>query len=313
MARVPATPPSPPRSLPAAGQPPLPPWPGRRVDLGEGAVFVRRVPETSGGEPALYVHGLGGASTNWTDLGYLLADRFDGAALDLPGFGRSGPPVAGRYPLDVHARAVVAAAERLFDAPVHLLANSLGGAVAVRVAAERPDLVRTLTLVSPALPDLRPRRGGDPRLALLLVPVLGEWLAGRMARASPQARVRRLLAMCYADPSRVHPDRVAEAEEEVLRRTSLDYGDNALVGSLRGLVGAWLTVGARSLWRQAAAVRAPTLLVWGRQDRLVDVAVGRRAQRAMSAARLLVLDDAAHVAQLERPEAVAAAVLDLVQ
>jgi pimeloyl-ACP methyl ester carboxylesterase len=49
---------------------------------------------------------------------------------------------------------------------VHLVGNSFGGAVALTVAARRPELVRTLTLVSPAMPDLRPdpRRVSDPRL-----------------------------------------------------------------------------------------------------------------------------------------------------
>ena len=54
--------------------------------------FVRRTPATRpGAEPALYVHGLGGSSQNWTDLAYLLADRLDGEAIDLPGFGHSDP------------------------------------------------------------------------------------------------------------------------------------------------------------------------------------------------------------------------------
>ena len=59
--------------------------------------------------------------------------------------------------------------------PVHLAGNSLGGAVCVRLAARRPDLVRTLTLISPALPDLRPRVL-PMRVALLCTPGVGPWL-----------------------------------------------------------------------------------------------------------------------------------------
>src|SRR4051812_19468620 len=79
----------------------LPPWPGEDVAVHGGEVFVRFTPwrgpvEESGGaaprERALYVHGLGGASTNWTDLAALLAVRVEGWAIDLPGFGRSQPP-----------------------------------------------------------------------------------------------------------------------------------------------------------------------------------------------------------------------------
>lgn len=128
-----------------------------------------RPPERSGLPPALYVHGLGGSSQNWSALMPLLQDVVDGEAVDLPGFGDSPPPDDGNYSVTGHARAVI----RLLDAeergPVHLFGNSLGGAVATRVAAVRPDLVRTLTLVSPALPEIRVQWPAVPT-ALLAVP-----------------------------------------------------------------------------------------------------------------------------------------------
>src|SRR5438309_1353062 len=93
----------------------LPPWPGER----EAGLLVRRTPP-QGNEPALFVHGLGGASTNWTDLMGLLADEVDGAALDLPGFGWSDPPTGPTYRLGVHVRAVVETLERWDRGPVHL-------------------------------------------------------------------------------------------------------------------------------------------------------------------------------------------------
>ena len=120
------------------------PWPGSFA----GSLFVRQGPR--GAEPGLFVHGLGGSATNWTDLMELLGDAVDGQALDLPGFGRSAPPADGRYTVGAHARAVVHHLEASRRGPVHLFANSLGGAVSIRVAVDRPDLVRTLTLVSPS-------------------------------------------------------------------------------------------------------------------------------------------------------------------
>ena len=54
--------------------------------------YVRHTPGRGDAtEPALYVHGLGGSAGNWTDLAYLLSDRLDGEAIDLPGFGFSDP------------------------------------------------------------------------------------------------------------------------------------------------------------------------------------------------------------------------------
>ncbi|MDP9101900.1 MAG: alpha/beta hydrolase [Actinomycetota bacterium] len=288
---------------------PLPPWPGEEV----AGLFVRSTPATPGAEPALFVHGLGGASTNWTDLMGLLSHRLAGDALDLPGFGHSDPPRDGAYRLGTHVAAVVRVIEERARGPVHLFGNSLGGAVSTRVAATRPDLVRTLTLVSPALPSLAPRRGADPRLPLLLVPGLGRLAQRQLARRSPEQRARGVIALCFADPAAVPAVRVQEAVEEALRRSALPWAEAAMTGSLRGLVGSYLERGPRSLWAQAATVTAPTLLVWGAKDRLVDVALAPRALGAFRNGRLLVLPSVGHVAQLERPEAVARAFLAMLE
>jgi pimeloyl-ACP methyl ester carboxylesterase len=283
-----------------------PPWPGAL----EGEVFVRRAP-ASGASAAVFVHGLGGASTNWTDLMGLLAPTFDCAALDLPGFGWSPPPTS--YALRTHVRAVINLLERQGRGPVHLFGNSLGGAVSTRVAARRPDLVRTLTLVSPALPSLRPRRDLDPRLPLLALPGMSQLMRKRMGEVSPEQQSNIMLELCYADPSVVPEERRREAVAEITRRAGLAHGQAALTGSLRGLIGAYLERGERSLWRQAGSVRVPTLLIWGTQDRLVDVSLAPRALAAFPSSRLLVLPDVGHVAQLEQPETVARAFRALVE
>ncbi|GFJ89885.1 hypothetical protein Prum_035270 [Phytohabitans rumicis] len=152
-----------------------PPWPGRSVLVDGSATYVRDTPGTApGAEPALYVHGLGGSSTNWTDLAGLLSDRLDGQAIDLPGFGRSEP--ARRYTVAALADRVIRWIEHSDRGPVHLFGNSLGGAISVRVAGTRPDLVRTLTLVSPAMPFLDPRRSTQARvLPLLALPRGSGW------------------------------------------------------------------------------------------------------------------------------------------
>ena len=179
------------------------------------------------------------------------------------------------------------------------------------MAAYRPELVKTLTLVSPALPDLRPRRGTDPRLALLLLPGLAEVAGRQLRKQSPDARARAVLELCFGDPSVIAPQRLAEAVDEARRRTGLPHAETAFLRSLRGLVAAQVQRGPHALWRQAASVSAPTLLVWGDRDRLVDVSVAPRAARAFADSRLLVLEGVGHVAQMERPETVARAFLAL--
>jgi pimeloyl-ACP methyl ester carboxylesterase len=260
----------------------------------------------------LLVHGLGGSATNWTDLMGLLRNDFDVAALDLPGFGWSDPPAGRDYSLRGHARVVADAIETLADGPVHLVGNSLGGAVTTLVAAERPDLVRTLSLVAPALPVLRPRTS-NAHLPALAAPWIGQRLARRLGRYPVEQRVRASIALCFADPSRVSPQRVEEAIAEASRRAHLEYDGDAVLLTLRGLLASYVVRGPSSLWRAAARVQAPTLLIYGQRDRLVDPRSALRAARTFPSARLLVIPNAGHLAQVEHPEPVASAIRRLVR
>ena len=287
------------------------PWPGHEVVLDGTVTHVRRTPGAPGSEPALYVHGLGGSSTNWTDIAALLSDRLDAEALDLPGFGQSDPAPRGGYTLRALSRRVGKLIEHRDRGAVHLFGNSLGGVIAIHLAATRPDLVRTLTLISPAMPDFRPRPGSDPLLPLLLVPGVGSVAERRLATRTPRQRAQSVINICFADPSRVPEHRLAEAAEEVARRNEQSWAMDALVRTTRGLVGSYLTPGPRSLWRVAARVSAPTLIVWGKQDRLVGVSLAPRLAAVIRDSRLLVLDGIGHTAQLEAPDTVARAVLGL--
>lgn len=285
-----------------------PAWPGRVVELPTAPLHVRTAaPAAADAEPAVLVHGLGGSATNWTDVMGLLSDRLDAVAPDLPGFGWSPPPPSGDYSLRAHARAVAELIESRRAGPVHLLGNSLGGTVSLVVAATRPELVRTLTLVSPALPVLRPR-ASNAHLPALALPFAGQRLARRLGRLPVEQRVRATLAMTFADPSRVQAQRVDEAVIEARRRLGLEHEADAVLGSLRSLLTAYLRPRAWPLWRLAEVVRAPTLLVYGLADRLVDPRTASRAARAIPQARLLVLPDSGHVSQMEHPEVVAGAV-----
>lgn len=283
----------------------------RTVSLGELTLSVRgRAAQRDGLPPALYVHGLGGSSQNWSALMELLAGSVDGEAVDLPGFGHSPPPASGDYSVSAHARAVIRHLDAAGRGPVHILGNSMGGAVSTRVAAVRPDLVRTLTLVSPALPELRPQRTALPT-ALLAVPGVAE-LFGRITRDwTAERRTREVLALCYGDPARVSPEGFEAAVEEYARRLTLPYFWDSLAGSARGIVNAYTLGGQHSLWRQAERVLAPTLLVYGGRDLLVSFRMARRANAAFRDSRLLTLPEAGHVAMMEYPDVVAGAFREL--
>jgi pimeloyl-ACP methyl ester carboxylesterase len=291
-----------------------PPWPGRAVAVDGTRTYVRETPPIAAGtEPALFVHGLGGSSANWTDLAGLLAHRLDGQAIDLPGFGRSDP--ARSYSLGTFADRIARWIEHSGRGPVHLFGNSLGGSIVVRVAATRPDLVRTLTLISPAMPFLDARRSAHGRMVpFLLLPRVERLAARRMAAVTPDQLARQILELCFADPTRIAAQRMAEAVEETKLRYEVPWYLDAYVRTLRSLVGSFVRAylpGSGSLWRLAARITAPTLVIGGELDRLVDTRVAAQAARVIPDSRLLMLSGVGHVAQMEVPELVARSVIGL--
>ena len=307
----------------------LPPWPGEEIPVRGGEVFVRRTPWTGpvdgrvDGAPrerALYVHGLGGASTNWTDLAALLAVRFDGWAVDLPGFGRSQPPERHRYSIQGHVRAVIDVLEHVVaqpgegaGRPVHLLGNSLGGLVSMLVASRRPDLVASLTLISPAMPVYRVPAAFSRLLLLLLVPGVPTLAERRLAGVTPEQSVRAMIRMCFGQPSRVPRERVEQAVQEMRERSEQPWAHRALARNMRGLITSYLRIGSANAWRAARTLQPPTLVLWGGRDKLVDPALAPRLAATIPDARLLVLPEVGHVAMLEAPEETARAVLGMVE
>lgn len=297
--------------LPAL-HPPRPAWPGEIVEAGGVRLHVRRTPGPAT-TTAVYVHGLGGSATNWTDLAWLLSGHANGIAVDLPGFGGSEPTPGFSYSLEAHGDALARFLRGLGTGPVHLFGNSMGGAIAMRFAARHPHLVRTLTLVSPAVPDLRPSLGrlSDPRLPLAFLPVVGSVVRRQMAAVPPRERVRQVMRLCYADMSRIPDSRLDEATREYAERATLAWAGPALTLSMVGLVRAWMTPGPRSLWTVARQVTMPSLVIWGAEDKLVSVRKAPRIASLLPHGRLLVLPRTGHVAQMEHPETVARAVLGM--
>lgn len=288
---------------------PIPHWPGRTVSLAAGEqVYVAETPRSvqdKNKELVLCVHGMSGAATNWTDFMGKLVPDFACAAVDLPGSGFSPPPAAKRgYSITALAGTVIRLIEALDCGPVHLAGNSMGGAVSIRVAASRPDLLRTLTLVSPVLPDLmiRPELLRFPIAGL---PVVGDWVMRRTQRVPAENRVAGVVATCYNDPAAMHPDRFWHDVAELKRRDGLSYSATTLSRAARTIVAENLRPRKYSLWRAAERITVPALVTFGSRDRLVNPRLAAPARRAFRDATVMVLPQTGHVAQMERPELVA--------
>ncbi|MFJ3220802.1 alpha/beta fold hydrolase [Kitasatospora sp. NPDC086801] len=272
------------------------------------AEYVRSAAPAAG--TAVFLHGLGGWTHNWAHLIDLLRTSAHCLALDLPGFGRSAPPPDGEVTVERQAAAVAGHLDRGGHRRVHLVGNSLGGLIALRLAAQRPDLVGTLTLISPVLPTFPPAPA--LRVALLGLPGAPRLHSRLLAAQSPDRQLDDLYRLIYADPALVGAEQRAVEARERRRRAELPYAQDMLAEGVRAVVRALLRRGEASAWHLARRVTAPTLLVYGRDDALVPFRTASRAYAAFRDARLLTLPGVGHVAMQERPAPVATAIRALI-
>lgn len=283
---------------------------GRTVDL-DGPVHYADFGGPPDGPPIVLVHGLGGSHLNWALVGSGLAAHARVLAPDLAGFGLTEPlgratTVPGNAAL-LHRFLVEVVGE-----PALLVGNSMGGMISTVVAAGRPDSVRGLVLVDPALPHPRgvpPDRVVFGTFARYAVPGIGERFMARERRdQTAEDVVRQVMDICCADPS-VVPDELVEASAALVRRRAGVPGlDRAFLVAARSL----LLINARPARYRAAmrAVRTPVLVIHGGRDRLVPVLAARQVVAANPSWRLEVLPDVGHVPQMEAPERVTKLVLD---
>ncbi len=231
------------------------------------------------GEPVVLIHGLGSYIGDWKPQIDALSRAFRVIAIDLRGHGRSGKP-AGPYSIPLFAADVAEVADSLRFGPAHIVGLSLGGAVAFQLAVDRPELVRTLTIINsgPAFVMTSLALRFAIALRLVVLKVFGLKTLGGMI-------VKKL----FPKPGQ-EPLRRAFLEHYVLNDRS------AYEASTRALVG-W-TVADR-----LQEIRCPVLVISGDRD-YTPVAAKEPYVAALPNARLVVVPDGGHACTIERPDEV---------
>ena len=236
---------------------------------------LRYTAQGEGAETVLLVHGFGGDLDNWLFNLDALAAGATVVALDLPGHGPAPAPIP-----DPSVPGLAAAVLDFMDAAgveaAHLVGHSLGGAVALALAADAaPGRVRSLALVCPAGlgPDID--RG---------------YIDGFVSSGS-RRQLKPVLERLFADPGLVNRSLV----DGVLRYKRLDGVTEALAaladGVFPGGAQAWVAPGA------VAGLAVPVLVVWGAEDRIVPASHAEAA--AAAGATVEIVEGTGHMVQME--------------
>ncbi len=244
--------------------------------------------EAGSGPTVVLVHGFTGAKEHWLPLMARLSARFHLIAPDLPGWNASERQPGVDYGVVAQAERLQAFIAALGSEPVILVGHSMGGHISGLLAADHPEQLQRLVLMSSA---------GVPFAD-------NDFIRGVAAGDNPfavhsRADLHRQMALVFGTPPflpwpadlALARQRAADADFEsaVLTRISAPEQRYALAARL-------------------ADMRMPVLLLWCRQDRVIDVSAVHAFRAGLTDSRSVVLEGCGHMPMMERRDAVAKAI-----
>jgi pimeloyl-ACP methyl ester carboxylesterase len=266
------------------------PPPSDFIELKGMAVHLRDEGPRADAAPIVLLHGTSASLHTWEGWAKGLRAQRRVITLDLPGFGLTGP-FSGQYPRDDYrgdamARFVIDVLDQLGVARFVVGGNSMGGEIAWRVASLAPQRAQGLILVDASgtnfTPDSMPLG-----FYLARIPVL----RGIGEHVLPKVLVAQGVKNVYGDPSKVSAELVDRYFELTLRE-----------GNRRALGLRVQQLERGEHVARIAALKVPTLILWGGRDRLIPVAQAQEFKRLIAGSELVVFDTLGHVPHEEDPE-----------
>ncbi len=245
------------------------------------------------GETVVLLHGFGADKDNWLQWSWYLRKTHHLICPDLPGFGESATDPAGDYHTSTQAERLHRFLEALAVEQCHLVGNSMGGMIALRYALVHPDSLSTMTLIDAAglstthenAFQLATQRG-ERQLVIRRPEDIDQLLALAMHKPPPApARFKRVMFE-RAKKQEQHLDAVFDGLNNE-RQSPLDD--------------------------QLAQIATPTLIIWGRQDQLLDVSSAEVLANGLPNNRCEIMEETGHVPMMERPKASARMQLDFMR
>ncbi|HHP7245310.1 MAG TPA: alpha/beta fold hydrolase [Elainellaceae cyanobacterium] len=252
--------------------------------------------------PILFLHGFGGGASayEWSKVYSVFANTHRVIAPDLLGWGKSSHPMR-RYQIEDYLTSLTEFIQHVSSSPVTVVASSLTGAFAVRLAVQSAELFKSLYLVCPSgFTDFGNAAGRRIPLPIIDTPGLDRLIY--TIGATNEFAVRNFLEQfLFAQRDRVTNEMVAA----YLKSAQQPNADYAALAFLKGQLYFDLSLDLPKL-------TIPTAIVWGAQAQFTPVSVGRRlaALNPRAVQRFHEVPDAGVLPHLERPGVVAGLLLD---
>jgi pimeloyl-ACP methyl ester carboxylesterase len=250
--------------------------------------------EAGQGPPIILLHGFGGCSYSWRFLAPVLAQDHRVYTIDLKGFGLSDKPEDGNYAVRDQADMVSAfiRSQDLHD--LVIVGHSMGGAVTLMtyslVRNDQPDRIKRLVLIDSA---------GYPQklpwfIWLAKAPVLAS-VGGKLV--SPRFAAYLVLKKCYYDDEKITEEQI----DTYAYYGSLPGAREAVVQTAKQI----MPDDIDALIAQYKTISVPVLIVWGAEDEVVPLDVGKKFKQDIPNSELVILPKCGHMPPEEEPGAMA--------
>lgn len=255
--------------------------------------------EMGDGKPVILLHGFAASTFTWRHLAPVLAETNKVYLLDLKGFGGSPKPDDSAYTIFDQAHLVLKFIEKHQLTNFSIIGHSYGGGVSLVTALllnkNSPGTLNKLVLIgsiaySQEIPFF---------IELLATPFLG----GLVANTVPVTfQVRNVLDKAYYNDDLI--------TEEVVQAYSVPLGEDSAVNALLSTAKSIIPSNIEELSLEYPLIKVPTKLIWGKQDEIVPLEVGKKLNQSISDSSLLVIEDCGHIPQEECPDLAVPPIID---
>jgi abhydrolase domain-containing protein 6 len=253
--------------------------------------YVERDGDRADAPTLVLLHGYTGSKENWYRVVHALDRRYRIVIPDLPGWGQSERKLGADYGYAAQADLVAAFIDKISDRPVVLVGHSMGGGIAAVVAARYPDDVASVALLNASGVRFKDNRFGV------------EVLDGKNPFAvTDAASLDHYLGLLFEDAA-ARPSIPWPAQRGVI---AFRRGEGAFEQAVLDRIGRG---DERFLpYEVAGDIHKPALLLWCRQDRVIDASAIDLFGERMPQAHKVLLDGCGHMSPMERPVEVAQAI-----
>jgi 3-oxoadipate enol-lactonase len=257
------------------------------IDVNGTSIYYEDTGPGETGETIVFSHGLLWSTELFAPQIAALRGRYRCIAWDHRGQGRSAADHRHNIDMELVWQDAVALLTRLGTGPVHFCGLSMGGFVAMRVGARRPDLVRSLLLLETSSEPEPIENVGRYRLLTRFTRLLGPRVVGE--RVMPIMFGRSFLADASRASERARYQALLTARRDVWKAVNGVVNRAGIEGEL-------------------GRISAPTLVLVGDEDVATVPAKAERIHRAIAGSKLVTIARAGHSSSVEQPAAVTAAI-----